>query len=197
MPLYDNDRTANHAIGKLYDNDRLVNHQIGKQYDNDGTANYLIYSAAPDYLYEDGAWNTEYMTGLTNGTSFDKGTGDTSSGAGASLLSTTTPACDLSGLTGIRITGNFYIQASSHGSGSTSGSLEVKRENGEYHTLASGYAYANANVGGNNIPFDKIIYDTFSENEILTFKGSCWYGPNPTWGNGYFGVTITGIYPIE
>lgn len=45
MPIYDEDSTVRHQIGKVYDNDGTTNHQIGKVYDNDGTANHLIYTA--------------------------------------------------------------------------------------------------------------------------------------------------------
>ena len=45
MPIYDNDGTANHEIGKLYDNNGSANAQIGKVYDNNGTTNSLIYQS--------------------------------------------------------------------------------------------------------------------------------------------------------
>lgn len=45
MPIYDNDGTTTHQIGKLYDNDSTTTHQIGKVYDHDGTTNSLIYTA--------------------------------------------------------------------------------------------------------------------------------------------------------
>lgn len=52
MPVFDNDRTTQHQIGKIYDNDRTTSHQIGKVYDWDGTASHLIYSAEYDVLNE-------------------------------------------------------------------------------------------------------------------------------------------------
>ena len=45
MPIYDNDGTTSHEIGKLYDNNGSANAQIGKVYDNNGTANSLIYTS--------------------------------------------------------------------------------------------------------------------------------------------------------
>ena len=75
MPIYDNDGTTSHEIGKLYDNNGSANAQIGKVYDNNGTTNSLIYSAEQSYANAEitlsGQLLSDYYTQTWNSGSYD------------------------------------------------------------------------------------------------------------------------------
>lgn len=66
MPIWDNDGTASYPVAAIYDHDGTARHQISKVWDNDGTASSLVYTATPEYLYKDGTYNTEYLSGFSN-----------------------------------------------------------------------------------------------------------------------------------
>lgn len=109
MPIYDNDGTANHEIGKLYDYNGSANTQIGKVYDNNGTTNSLIYSAE---VYGWNGGNTGYTVnprtyneGYAYTSTFQVGSNPTSHSRAAALAWVN---LDFTGFSTLTITYSYY-----------------------------------------------------------------------------------------
>lgn len=198
MALSRSNGTTDIEQNKFFRSNGTTDIQIGKMFRSNGTTDSLIYNSAPEWLFQNGELNTEYIEGFSNGLSGAEGTGDTSSYKSETINVVSSPAADLSGLTGLRITGEFNVRASSHGSGTANGSVKLNLSDGTTFTLfESEVAYVDTGTKWKSGSFDKTIPATFSEEEILTFVMRCAYSANPTYGNAYMEWNITGIYPIE